>query len=250
MLRITLSLLLCLFPCLTYATLDIDTTRYDEAEVKWLEPAGQPRTLALIKPALRPINRGTAIIVPDLGKNIATPSVVPSQRQHLPRYGLTTIAISPPNWLEHPSQESLHEIEQQLIARVNAALELAATYPGPSLLVAEGISAALLGKALSEEAFDEEVIKVVVLVSPYLPDEKLNRKMADWLAHIFLPYLDVVSRFDNRWVKQADIWRQDTTKTQFLPHYRRAELQLRLSEQDEQDQLSRLIHGWMRTSGW
>ena len=250
MLRIRLSLLLCLLPCFVHATLDIDTTRYDEAEVKWLEPAGQPRTLALMKPALRPISRGTAIIVPDLGKNIATPSVVPAQRQHLPHYGLNTIAISPPSWPDTPSKDSLHEIEQQLIARVNAALELAATTPGPSLLVAEGVSAALLGKALSEEAFEEEVIKVVVLVSPYLPEDKLNRKMADWLSRIFLPYLDVISQFDNRWVIQADTLRQDTTKTQFLPHYRRAELRLRLSEQDEQDQLSRLIHGWMRTSGW
>ena len=249
-----LLLLLCLLSTLAVAPLqaqlEIDPSRYPESEVIWLQAEQGQQSLALLKTAQRPISRGTAVIVPDLGKHVAAPSVVPAQRQYLPVYGLTTLAVNPPDWPTENTEKGWQDAEQQLVAGLQAALLKADEYPGPKLLVTEGSSAALLGKALSEETLSETGLKVIILISPYLPEPKLNRQSADWLSQIFLPYLDVVSHFDNRWAKQADKWRQETTKSQFLPHYRRVQLRLRLSEKQEQDQLSRLIHGWMRNAGW
>lgn len=214
----------------------------------WLT-AGVDRFPALLKRSEQIKVEGTALLIPDAGKQAISPAQMMFLRESLAEYGWDTLLISPPEWPElAQSKEGWQLYQTNLQQRVQAALEKARELPGNKLLVAEGTSAASLLGLFSQGKMPHP--DALVTLSPYLPSAQLNEEIASWYGLSDYPLLDVYTPLDNRWASATVKARATAASKKVRLDFRQLKMAVPPPNQGSQLWLTRQIHGWADHLGW
>lgn len=217
-------------------------------DAQWLT-AGVDRFPALLKRSEQIKVEGTAILVPDAGKQAISPAQMMFLRNSLAEYGWDTLLISPPNWPElAQTKEGWKLYQSSLQQRLQAALERAASLPGNKLIIGEGATAASLMSLFSEGKMRHP--DALVVLSPYLPDPALNDEVASWYGLSDYPLLDVYTPLDNRWAAATVKARATAASKRVRLDYRQLKMAVPPPNQSSLLWLTRQIHGWVDQLGW
>ncbi len=217
-------------------------------DIQWLT-TGVDRFPILLKRAETMNVTGTAILLPDAGKQAITPEHMVTLRSTLATLGWDTLLISPPEWPElAQSKEGWQLYESNLQPRLQAALERANELPGNKLIVAEGATAASLLHLYSTGKLPQP--DALVVISPYLPDPALNEEIPAWFGISQYPLLDVYTPLDNRWAQATVTARAVAARKRGRMDFRQRQQALAVPNPGSQSWLSKQIHGWIDHLGW
>lgn len=217
-------------------------------DAQWLT-AGVDRFPALLKLSAKPRVKGTAILIPEAGKQAISPDHMSYLRIALTDYGWNTLLITPPAWPElAQTQEGWQLYANQLLQRLKAGQEKADTLAGNQLIIAEGTSAASLLTLYGQEKADEP--DALVVISPYLPSPSLNHNLIRWYGESDYPLLDVHASFDNRWTLATVSARATAAHKQVRLDFRQVKMAVPPPNAGSQQWLTRQIHGWIDHLGW
>ncbi|WAJ70777.1 DUF3530 family protein [Catenovulum adriaticum] len=245
-----------------------DLTRYFPSdEVKTVQ-AGEQSIPVMISEQNGPHPKGSAILLPDIG--LQASQSFADLRLLLNDYGWITIgSIAPDNgagvWQLDDEQAKVltgqptlgaeqikvadsAAIKDQLKLIVNALNTEAQNYIGLRLLVAQGATAGWLIESLT--AGDIPMPDALVLLSPYLPEYYLNKKLPAKIAKLDLPILDVWSKHDNRWALATVKNRQQAARKYLTMHYRQRQLFGLSGLSVRENRLAKEIYAYMTYLGW
>jgi hypothetical protein len=138
--------------------------------------------------------------------------------------------------------------EQQLVSLLQAAFEKSQEYPGFFLVISKGTSAAWLSKIYAEKTLDTP--DGFVVISPYWPDRKHNKRLPQWIAITSMPVLDLYSSWDNAWAQQTVTPREVATIKALKLQYRQRELLGFNMHQQHSAYIAKEIYGWISHMGW
>lgn len=245
-----------------------DLTRYLPSDEVTSVQAGEQSIPVLISEQNGPHPKGSAILLPDIGLQAAQSFT--DLRLLLNDYGWITIgSVAPDNgvgvWqLNDEQAKALTDkptlgseqikvsdstaIKSQLKLIVNALNSQAQNYIGLRLLVAKGATAGWLVESLSTG--DIQMPDALVLISPYLPEYQLNKKLPEKIAKLELPILDVWSEQDNRWALATVKNRQQAAKKYLTLHYRQRQLFGFSGLSVRENRLAKEIYAYMTYLGW
>jgi hypothetical protein len=138
--------------------------------------------------------------------------------------------------------------EQQLVSLLQAVIEKAQEYPGFFLVISKGTSAAWLSKMYTEKTLDSP--DAFVVISPYWPDRKHNKRLPEWIANTPMPVLDLYSSGDNGWARKTVTRRQIAAVKALKLQYRQRELLGFNMHQQHSAYIGKEIYGWISHMGW
>jgi hypothetical protein len=255
------------------AKLDLERELFPE-QYETLDFSGQ-QVSVIINENTNVIPRGVAIMMGEVGRSMVSQNALAPLAQKLNRLGWVTmlvqtpdiglsqssneettdepqgtattpvfaksvaISINPQNFLKH---------EQQLIAQMGAILEKSTDYPGFSLVISQGATAAWLAKIYAQNKLS--IPDAFVAISPYWPSREYNMQLADYIATTGMPVLDLHNAWDNEWSLQSYPARQIAATKALKLHYRQREI-IGIAIQNQQaEYLSKEIYGWLSFMGW
>lgn len=223
--------------------------------------AGPNDFVTLLEKDLNANNKGVAILIPDWQQNTTNPKSINFLRKTLPKEGWLTIAIQPPLKPEnYPSNNAkkalqieentlaLKEYQTSLAAITNVVMEKAAGYPGIFLVIAEGNNAALLIDLYMKQ--EVPTPNALVTLSAHLLTPLDNQNLAQNMAEIELPILDMILKRDNIWVLHNAEHRRLLANKELKTYYRQQELNNINSSYYPQAALEKSIKGWLTSIGW
>jgi hypothetical protein len=146
------------------------------------------------------------------------------------------------------SAEQFEQFESLLSERVAAAREFAQSYPGFVLLVAQGISAAALLDRYSEQ--QQGLPDALVTVSPYWPEPQRNHQLAQKMAALPVPILDIYNRWNNAWTLSKRQQRLIAAQKALKLHYRQREIIGTDLIAGQYPYMAREVQGWLIHMGW
>lgn len=258
------------FSCVAQAATEDDLMRYlPPGEARWLESNGN-RYLLLQRDSLQAITRGVVIHIPDWSQHPLQNPLLTHLYQQLPEYGWTTFALHPPtsriqtDMLQFPavderypepvSEETLAPLRDSLRQRLQPLMNELSDYTGFVVLVAEGMTATFLTQILSEDLQTGGGIvapvqpDALIVIDPYMPQYSLNQAVAEQLAAIPLPVLDLTTANANQWVQQTQ--RQRKLQAQREQHLSYRQQQLPLLHAGNAEQAIPQFIGWLRYQGF
>lgn len=168
----------------------------------------------------------------------AAPNDLPPPNQAIPSYTSTPVI----------SQSMFQQQEQAFQLLLNAVEEERRNYPGFSLVIAQGTSAAWLAKLYSEESLP--LPDAFVAMGINWPQKDLNDQVPEFLARTPAPVLDIYNQFDSDWTITTSKQRQVTAIKSLKLHYRQRELIGQQLDKQQFEYLAREIHGWLTYMGW
>ncbi len=145
-------------------------------------------------------------------------------------------------------EAEFNQQEQQLMLQLQAIVPKTQQYPGFFLVIAQGTSAAWLGKIYSEQKLG--LPDALIVVNPYWPQRAYNQQIPEILANTQMPVLDVFSRWDNKWGKRTVADRKVAAEKNLKLHYRQRELIGQMIDKEQYRLLSKEIYGWLTQMGW
>jgi len=261
-------LLLCFTSSVAAQSTEDDLMRYlPPGEARWLE-VDQNRYLLLERQSLQAVNRGVVIHLSEWNTHPLSSAVVRPLYQELPTQGWTTFALHPPttplhtDMLQFPAvderypepvgDETLTALRTQLRDRLQPLMTELTDYSGFVILVAEGMTAALLTDILRTDlAAGTGLVNPVqpdalVVINPYLPQYSLNQNVATQLASLPLPVLDITTATANSWAIQTQQRRKQFAARDQHISYRQKSL---YGEPAPSRLLNQLV-GWLRYQGF
>jgi hypothetical protein len=258
------------------AKLDLQRALFPE-QYQSLDVSGQAQ-LVIIHENTNAIPRGIAILMGEAGHSVMSRDGLAPLAQKLNGLGWVTMAVQTPDiGLSKPQEpqgedpppepqdpaitavfansapvsidpENFLEHEQQVIAQMTAISEKSADYPGFSLVIAQGTTAAWLAKIYAEKKLDTP--DAFVAISPYWPSREHNSQLADYLAATEMPVLDLHSAWDNEWGLQGYPARQIAATKALKLQYRQREIIGLALHNQQAEYLSKEIYGWLSYMGW
>ncbi|MER2491922.1 DUF3530 family protein [Catenovulum sediminis] len=247
-----------------------DLLRYAPTEEIRELMAGELTFTALQSEQESNVVRGVAILLPDINLHANQTGSFFQLRYALNRYGWVSLAgvmpdfeLSEKSFGEAADKESLlrpnadtqfiDEVDRnryldQLSLVVNAMQEEVVGYPGLILVVAQGATAGWLVEAYQAQKLP--LPDALVLIAPYLPDDRLNRALPAQIAQLSVPILDVWSARDNRWALATVPLRNKASKRHLTLHYRQREMFGYAGLESREERLSKEIYGYMTYLGW
>lgn len=168
----------------------------------------------------------------------ADPNNLPPPNQRIPSYTATNII----------SEAQFNQQEQDFLLLMNAVEQVRQSYPGFSLIIAQGTSAAWLTKLYGDgELYEPDAL---VTIGINWPQHDLNIQIPSLLARTPIPVLDLYNQFDSEWtITTAKERRVEAIKSLKL-HYRQRELIGPRVDRQQFHLLAREIHGWLTYMGW
>lgn len=197
------------------------------------------------------VQRGVVSLYPNWGEHPEAADDIARLRRQLSDRGWQTIAYYPPQPAHAPSQETLSQHERdnyqpQLRALVDLStniLQALPDDPGPQLVIAQGMMGAWLVELYVAHSL--AVPNALVLVDVYQGDRASNRRLAEHLAQLEIPILDIHHAQRHPWLEQASTLRMQTMQRNARHDYRQHTLNTNTSASD--DALGRYIYGWLHT---
>lgn len=258
-----------ILPPSEYQIASADLLRYaPETEIKSLI-AGESQFTALISEQDGSVIRGSALLLPDISLHPNQSATFYQLRYALNQYGWISVAgimpeimhqqlkdelqlkqliERPNNTLDVVLEDTQKQYINQLQLVMSSMLEEASAYPGLRMIVAQGATAGWLVEGLASQQL--EMPDVLVLISPYLPDQKLNQKLPAKIAQLPVPILDVWSERDNPWAKATVMARKKASKRYLTMHYRQRELFGFRGLETTDARLGKEIYGYVTYLGW
>ncbi len=247
-----------------------DLVRYlPDDEIKTLI-AGEQSIPVLISEQSGPSARGSAILLPDIGLQTAQLQAFSELRLILNDYGWITIgSVSPQNSIgvwqlseeqankltskptsgsELVSKADSEKVQTQLKLIINTLNNEADNYPGLRLFVAQGATAGWLIESLDSGSV--QMPDALVLIAPYLPEYQRNKSLAEKIANLNVPVLDIWSEQDNRWALATVQKRQQAARKYLKMHYRQRQLFGLYGHQPRENRLAKEIYAYMTYLGW
>lgn len=266
---LTLAVILCL-PANQVATAAADDLAYylPPGEVIWLgaseddirdaadnEQATPLRMLLLTRENEQAYDRGTMIFIPELGTHPMQSPAIRLWYQEVPAYGWYSYAMQPPTaqviefaWQEdsgqrYPEGADLTPLHDAMAERLTLAIEHATNQPGPIVVVAEGVSAALLTDLLARGDYPQ--IDALVMVGAHYPQWQLNQALATTTAQLRIPVLDFIPQASHSWVQaHSDRRQQQSQRHQHLSYRQRT---LLANRANDPRYLVHQLQGWLQS---
>jgi len=254
---------------LTHAAQEDDLAYYlPPHEVVWLgtnentEESSETRYLMLYKEGETSFSRGVALTLPNWGTHPLQQTYPALLYRQLPFYGWESFALHAPtrsllnfNWDQenqtpYPdpvSAEALGELKDLLLARVQLAFEHIGEAQGFRLIIAEGLTAALLVDLI--EAGEIARADALILISPYYPQWQLNRELSEKIAQLRIPVLDIQQQDAIHWSVEEAARRQQQARKFQHTGYRQRTLN-RASNRQNHALIEQIIYGWLNYEGF
>lgn len=256
--RLSIYLLLLLASLSALATTADDLAYYlPPEEVVWLGD-GDTRVLMLQQENQQAYDRGSLVHIPDWGMHPYQSDVIRRLYQELPQYGWQSYALQPPTYSLHDftwQQESearyaaavedgaLQPLREQMQMRAELAFDQARQTPGALVVIAEGMSAALLTQLFARGELP--LPDAFVVHGIYLPQRELNRALASDLAQLPFPVLDLATHGGNFWTRDGAGRRQQQAQRHQHSGYRQRTLNAGQHSQQPRH-LAHHVYGWLR----
>jgi hypothetical protein len=248
-------------------------------EIKQITIDNQPYDL-LVRPWEGKKKLGAAIILPATNGTADSPGLMAFVRRHINPAGWASLSLTPPTelpapnfataaeevtspgaaQLSSPSNQSspkikpedkskhLQEQEDFLIKSMSQLDAIAADYAGKRILITADQSAGLLINLLSEKKITEP--DVLIVINPYREDDELNQTLAEQLAKLTIPILDIQSPDGHPASIKTASNRKGLAITLGSPNYRQTSLILNLDNESAWQNCLSAIKGYAaRMSG-
>ncbi|GGD48626.1 hypothetical protein GCM10011357_00650 [Lacimicrobium alkaliphilum] len=246
---------------------------FPEHQYRQLE-AGEQRFAALFSEHTIPNNMGVAILVNDFSlSHLGNQSLGPLAR-HLNDEGWVTLVITAPeielyavqesgdseDAAEQPksiqpiepasilSTEQYERFETLISERVDAAIQFTQNYPGFVLVISQGSSAAALLNHYAQQ--QTGLPDALVTVSPYWPEPARNHQLAEKMAGLTIPVLDIYNRWNNAWTLSQRQQRLIAAEKALKMHYRQREIVGTDLYAHQYPYIAKEVQGWLIHMGW
>jgi hypothetical protein len=210
--------------------------------------AGDATFTTLYKPAMTAFTKGTVILLPDWSQHAASPRGIDMLRQQLVDYGWNTLAVMVPDPVPQPDAENLLTYQNELLLRLQAAMEKAQSKTGSVIVVAQGSSGAILNQLY--QSSDVAKPDGLVLLSAYLAEPALNDAVSLALAKHKVPTLDIQQQNDNAFVLASSTLRLQLVRKHIKELYRQRILPGSMDDRHNQQWLFSEINGWLSYLGY
>ncbi|MBU1394414.1 MAG: alpha/beta hydrolase family protein [Gammaproteobacteria bacterium] len=250
-----------------------------ENEVKQITIDNQPYDL-LVRAWEGKKKLGAAIILPATNGTADAPGLMAFVRRNINPAGWASLSLTPPTELPaanfataatevtspgaaqlsspsnkpspkiKPEDNSKHLQEQEdfLVQSMSQLDAVGADYAGKRILITADQSAGLLISLLSQKKIADP--DVLIVINPYREDEKLNQVLAEQLAKLTLPILDIQSPDGHPASLETAANRKVLAVTLESPNYRQTRLALNLDNESAWQNCLNAIKGFAaRMSG-
>ncbi len=210
--------------------------------------AGDVTFTTLYKPAMTAFTKGTVILLPDWSQHAASPRAINLLRQQLVDYGWNTLAVMVPDPVPQPDAENLLTYQNELLLRLQAAMEKAQSKTGSVIVVAQGSSGAILNQLY--QSSDVAKPDGLILLSAYLAEPALNDAVSLALAKHKVPTLDIQQQNDNAFVLASSTLRLQLVRKHIKELYRQRILPGSMDDRHNQQWLFSEVNGWLSYLGY
>lgn len=222
---------------------------------------GSDEIITLINEQTTANAKGVAILLPNWQQIATSPQAINYLREKLPQQGWTTITIQPPAKPDNYPSRKLNTTEQKeennkalahykekLAAILTKVMKQAANYPGIFLMIAEGSNAALLIELYQEKKLGHPA--TLIMLSAHLLTEYDNKQVANTLARLEIPILDLYLNRDNPQAIYSAPLRLAESKRQLKVYYQQKQLDNIYTGYYPKETLLTAINGWLKKIGW
>ncbi len=147
----------------------------------------------------------------------------------------------------HYSEAKLDEVSEEIALRLQAAFELAGTYPGFYLVICQGKSCHWLSELFKSEGF--QAPDAMIMLSAHMPDAEQNDRLAVNIAKTEYPVLDLYQDRDNPWVHQTIGERRIMARKNYKTNYRQRKLNSHFDFHGQGDRAIKEIYGFLTAVG-
>jgi hypothetical protein len=148
---------------------------------------------------------------------------------------------------EKYSNEFVSNIEQDIAARMKAAMEAAQRYPGFYLYICQGKSCTWLTNLIAQEKI--KAPDALVMLSAHIPQQTLTDNFNTQVSKAEFPILDLYKDRDNRWVTDHIKDRRKLARKSFKTNYRMRKLHFSMDYQSERKRAVKEIYGFLTAVG-
>jgi hypothetical protein len=246
---------LLLSTVLLFSPATLSTEQNDSADILRQLPADeilqlsaqQNNFLLLQRENMTSYTKGTALLLPDASEHAASPKHIDTLRQQLNDYGWNTLALMPPPLPPSLNSDNLADYQTVMLQRVQAAQQQAQQNPGVSIVIAQGSSAAVLNQLYASGQLTEPA--AFIMLGAYLPNDELNRQVANALAKHQVPTLDISHAQDNRLVTSQLHLRRQLSNKHLKAVYRQRIITGSGYNAQTQQWVLHEIYGWLSSVG-
>lgn len=238
---------------------ETDSAETDSAETEGAEnqrAAAQPRVLLLQRESTQPYERGKLLFVPEFANHPLQSTAVRTWYQGMAEYGWFSYALQSPTtsvneliWQEntdarYPDPAEITPLLSAMRERLQLAIEHIQVQPGPVIVVAEGVSAAVITQLLDNGEFPQ--VDALVVYAMYFPQWQLNETLATAVAQLRIPVLELVPGQSHSWVSDASAKRRQQAQRHQHPSFRQRTMPAGRHAEQPRYMLHEL-YGWLRS---
>lgn len=145
------------------------------------------------------------------------------------------------------STEASDAIEQQILARVQSALEYAEQFPGYFIFVCQGKSCAWLTSLFEKQQILQP--DALIMLSAHMPQNDLNNLFSVRVSKSEFPVLELFKQIDNQWVTTAIERRRKLARKHFKTDYRQRQLTSHIAFGNNHQRTVKEIYGFLSAVG-
>ncbi|MEE2024118.1 DUF3530 family protein [Alkalimonas mucilaginosa] len=196
----------------------------------------------LHREAMTPFVQGTLLLLPDPSQHPASPRHINFLRQAMNQHGWTTLALLP-DATATTDQAALAALRQQL----HLVLEQSDWQQGHLVVLAQGYSGYLLSQL--EWTTLPRQPEAIVFLSSYHPEPANNRELAQRIAQLSMPVLDMAHDTDHLHISQTFEIRRQWGQKQANLLYRQRLLTGYPELEISQQRMYKEVYGWLNYLG-
>lgn len=217
---------------------------------------GEGELISLWHEEETPRKLGSVLLLPDWGNYPSSPEIIDPLRLELPKVGWETIAIVPPqseqssNLLlaEQPDDEGTKSYKEGLVLMLQAIEQAKSEQFGFQLVIAQGVMAAWILEVYQDGSYP--LPDALILIGSYLPQPQRNKAIAQQIANLPRPVLDIFFTHNNNWVQSGAEPRRIAANKQQKLDYRQIQIDGERYWAETGTRTSKLIYGWLSSIGW
>lgn len=222
---------------------DQDLTKYvPAAEVAWLGDKDN-RFLTLWSEQTTANPKGTSWIFADTDTSANNPHLIQTLRLSLNDKGFHTYSVSPMS-----NQIKREDIEAQLLVQIQVLESKITNQIGKRLLILQGNNATSVVNVLANNK--DIKADAIVLLGAHDDDAKMMTQLANNIAAVQIPVLDIYQTSDASHVQHYVQERLVIARRSLKKDYRQTEIIGLPSQPATQLATSQTIYGWLKSLGW
>lgn len=145
------------------------------------------------------------------------------------------------------SEQTSELLQTQIQQRLQAAWQVAETYPGFFLLICQGKTCHWLTQLFADPNIPKP--DALVMLSAHMPQTDLNQTLASQVSMMEFPILDLYLSQDNPWVNKIVLERRKMARKNYKTDYRQRQLFSSIDYQGQQRRTIKEIYGFLTAVG-